>query len=67
MDLSREKQLEHMAGTLEGVTEELKTYCSSWKTATQQERKEKERGIIDFLGISPRGSRALEDPRLGKV
>ena len=25
-----------MAVTLEGVTDELKTYCSSWKTATQQ-------------------------------
>ncbi len=36
MDLSREEQLEHMAGTLEAVTDELKTYCSSWKTATQQ-------------------------------
>ena len=36
MDLSREEQLEHMAGTLEAVTDELKTYCSSCKTATQQ-------------------------------
>lgn len=36
IDMSREEQLEHMAGTLEAVTDELKTYCSSWKTATQQ-------------------------------
>ena len=35
-DGPREEQLEHIAGTLEGVTDELKTYCSSWKTATQQ-------------------------------
>ena len=36
IDMPREEQLEHMAGTLEAVTDELKTYCSSWKTATQQ-------------------------------
>ena len=36
IDMPREERLEHMAGTLEEVTSELKTYCSSWKTATEQ-------------------------------
>ena len=36
IDMPREKQLEQMTRTLEGVTNELTTYCSSWKTATQQ-------------------------------
>ena len=36
INMPREEQLEQMAVTLEGVTDELKTYCSSWKTATQQ-------------------------------
>ncbi|KAK0511344.1 hypothetical protein JMJ35_005917 [Cladonia borealis] len=35
-DVPGEVRLEHMAVTLEGVTDDLKTYCSSWKTATQQ-------------------------------
>ena len=35
-DFSREDKLEQMADILEGVTDELKTYCSDWKTATQQ-------------------------------
>ena len=36
IDMPQEEELEHMAGTLEAVTDKLKTYCSSWKTATQQ-------------------------------
>ena len=35
-EMPQQDKLEQMADTLEGVTDELKTYCSSWKTATQQ-------------------------------
>ena len=36
IDMPQEDKLEQMADVLEGVTDELRTYCSSWKTATQQ-------------------------------
>ena len=35
-EMPQKDKLEQMADVLEGVTDELKTYCSNWKTATQQ-------------------------------